>query len=351
MKGMLNMKTAQLKKICLTLSKYVKFDAIRPITDLVALVTKDNKLYLGHTDRDNATIIANIDCDVEIPYTVINLTNLIRVLKATTVEDVSFKRYNDYLQFKGNGTYKLHIQLDENGNEFKLPITIPKSIGEEFIMNPLSLVCARNSKFLDTENLPKEYGNYYCDGTYTVTTDSIVVAATKFNTHIKEMNPRMVTSMSVFEEPITVAECENGYRMKCDCYNAVYYTEKTNSYPVDTIMPFVANTDDYTSKITFNRKDFIKSISRQDIFKSVVGEQTLLLTFADGCVRIENEQETFYEELSCDGNGNEIKLKVFTNSLLKILRLMEDDLTLFISTNKLRLQDSEGLYILAGEEF
>ena len=58
-------------------------------------------------------------------YMNINLTNLIRVLKATTVEDVSFKRYNDYLQLKGNGTYKLHIQLDENGNEFKLPITIP----------------------------------------------------------------------------------------------------------------------------------------------------------------------------------------------------------------------------------
>ena len=343
------MNTIQMKNICLTLSKFVKFDAIRPITDLVALVTKNGKLYLCHTDRDNATIFGKIDCDVEIPYTIINLTNLIRVLKATTVDEVYLKRYDDYLQFKGNGTYKLKIQLDENGNEFRLPVNIPKETGKEFTVEPFSLVFARNHKFLDLENLPDNYSRYYCNGEYTVTTDSIVIAATKFNSHISELNTAMVESMSVFTEPITVTECENGYRMKCGDYSAIYYTEKTTDYPVDTIMPFITDRAEYIGSLKLNRKDFIKAISRQDIFKSLTGEQTLMLTFGTDCVKMENEQGTFYEEFPCEGKCQEIKIKVFTNFLLNILRLMKDDLMINVTQNTMVLEDSIGKYVIATE--
>ena len=57
------MKTVKLKEICNTISDFVQYVVIRPISDLVALVAKDGLLYLGCTNIGNATIVATIECD------------------------------------------------------------------------------------------------------------------------------------------------------------------------------------------------------------------------------------------------------------------------------------------------
>ena len=75
----------------------------------------------------------------------------------------------------------------------------------------------------------------------------------------------------------------------------------------------------------------------------------MLLTFGTNCVKMENEQGTFYEEFPCEGKCQEIKIKVFTNFLLNILRLMEDNLVINITQNTMVLEDSIGKYVIATE--
>ena len=341
------MKTAKLKEICDVLSDFVQYVAIRPITDLVGLVTKGGMLYIGHTDKDNAYIVATVECDTEVPSTVVKLSDISKIIKATTVDEISICGKDDYLELKGNGKYKIPIQLDENGDKFSIPIHMP-SMGEPIHVKDIKKLYKRNDVFVDKKDtLPKEFVCYYCDGEHTVTTNNIVVACTNGKLPMTEMNPNMMKSLIALPKEFDISSVDGGYRIECDCYRAYYKTSKEVTFPADMVIGLVNNFDAYTDFVNVEKKNLFDSIKRQDIFKSKISTPLIYLTFKDNSITIENKQGTFYEEIPCDGNGNSVKIITSTENLLKILRLMEDDITIGLSSKFMSLEDTCGKYIIA----
>lgn len=344
------MKTVKLKEICNTISDFVQYVAIRPITDLVGLVAKDNMLYIGCTDIDNATIVATIECDKTFENTVVKLSDLTKLVKATTVDEIVLQGKDDYLEFKGNGKYKIPIQLDENGDKIKLPIHMP-SMGEIKHITNIGFVYRRNDGFIDkAETLPKEYNVYYCDGTHTVTTNNICVACTNYNMQIEEISPYMMKSLQALPKEFDISEVNGGYRIEADCYRAYYQTEITHNFPVDTVMPLVNDNSSYHSNVNITKKELVGAIKRQELFKTAISTQKIYLTFNSNSITIENAEKTFYEEIPCNGSANNIKVVTKTDSLLAIVKLMEDDITINIADKFICLEDTLGKYIIATME-
>lgn len=344
------MKTVKLKEICNTLSNFVQYVAIRPITDLVCLVAKDNMLYIGCTDIDNATIVATIECDKTFGSTVVKLSDLSKLVKATTVDDITLEGKEDYLEFKGNGKYKLQIQLDENGDKITLPIQMP-SMGEPKHVENIGFVYKRNDSFIDKSGtLPFAFDVYYCDGVHTVTTNNICIASTNYNTQISEINPYMMKSLQALPKEFDISEVNGGYRIDADCYRAYYKTEITHDFPVDTVMPLVTNIDVYHDTVNINKKDLLSAIKRESLFKTAISTPKIYLTFGDSSITIENAEKTFYEEIPCDGSANNFKVITKTDSLLAIVRLMEDDITINLADKFICLEDTLGKYIIASME-
>ena len=341
------MKTVKLKEICNTLSNFVQYVAVRPITDLVAIVAKNGTLYIGHTDKDNATIVATLDYDKEFPSTVVKLSDLTKIVKATTVEEIELDGKENYLEFIGNGKYKVPIQLDETGNKINLPISMP-SMGESFHIKDIERVYKRNDNFIDkTDALPAEFDVYYCDGKQTVTTNSIILAITNYNTQITEISPAMMKSLTALPKEFDMSKVDGGYRIAVGCYRAYYRTRDNDSFPVDTVMPLVNNLDVYTNDLNITKKDFLSCLKRQEIFKTGLYEPILYLTFGSNSITIENKEQTFYETIPCDGNGDNKKLQIRTKNMLSVVRLMEDDITIHLASKFVCLEDTIGRYIIS----
>ena len=81
-----------------------------PITNLIGISFKDKQLKLTTTDGANIFVVKDIIHDVEDDaefYTIVNAEQFSKLVGKTTKEYIELSNEENYLLFKGNGSYKL----------------------------------------------------------------------------------------------------------------------------------------------------------------------------------------------------------------------------------------------------
>ena len=227
------------KLICNIIRNVIKPEPLRPITDLVELYASDGVLHVGATDG-STRIVGTIDCDVEFNNIVVSLSRLAKLLSLTTKDKVSLRVVDGYLQFKGNGSYKIPEQLNENGGKLSLNLSMPNFDAEpiEVDIDGLNTAITRNSLSLYAGDAQPFLSRYCCKDGYIITTDCATMCVSRGTLPLNEMYPKMVQQLSYMPDKFLFLDTGSGYRVECGNIKMFMLLEKATGFPVNIIRPF-----------------------------------------------------------------------------------------------------------------
>lgn len=111
-------KTKELTSALNTVEKGVGNSKIIPITEYLHFILKDGKLTISATDLNNFISYTLDEVEGDDLNIIIHATSIIKLAGRTTKEYMEFKIKDDYVEVKGNGTYKIELMIDEEFPEY-----------------------------------------------------------------------------------------------------------------------------------------------------------------------------------------------------------------------------------------
>lgn len=162
-----------------------------PITSMMAIELKDNSLTLTTTDTANYLKVKADKVEGDNMYAVVSVDLFSKLIAKMTSETITITLTDNSLQVKGNGTYNLPLEMDEDGLVQYPTYTFnktgePETIHLTSVKNILSINKASVGKSIDAAFLC----GYYI-GDRVITTDGDVIC---FN------------DMKLFKEPALISQ-------------------------------------------------------------------------------------------------------------------------------------------------
>lgn len=351
------MLTSELKEVCSIFTSVIKNDKIRPITDLVEIYVKNGVAHIGSTDN-RTTIVATINEDKDMDNAVISLSSLNKLVRLTTKENISLTHKGKYIEFRGNGKYKIPIQLDEMGNEVYLPLEMPDMEEyTEYESASWQKVELRNKVGLFTGDGHNEFTLYNIHNNNAVTSDSIVVAKTNnINLPEGDIQNFVVDQLSCFASgKMKFSIIENNYRISINNFEIYMINKIYDNFPIEMVEPFLVcpsdNRELFSAKMSLSHNDLHAAIKRQHIFKNPFDVPSVVFEVSDNIVYLKNVHQSVEEQLDVMLTyWDNVKVNVSTEIIMEVLRNMEDDINLYLGTQAICLEDNQGFYIISAME-
>ena len=170
----MQIKTAVLQELLAKAVKGVGNNKLIPITALIGIEVKDNRLTITSTDFTNYLFVST-DIESEDFYVCIQSDTFAKLISKTTSDTVTLTVKENSLEVKGDGTYNIEIPLDENGTMVKYPNPIKDKeygdlVGSVSKQNIKAILSTLKSSIATTTEFP-QYDNYYL-GENAVATDT-----------------------------------------------------------------------------------------------------------------------------------------------------------------------------------
>lgn len=338
------------KLICNVIRNVIKLEPLRPITDLVELYASNGVLHVGATDG-STRIVGTLDCDVEFDNIVVSLSKLTKLINLTTKDKISFKVVDGYLQFKGNGNYKIPEQLNENGGKICLKLSMPEFDAEpiEVDIDGLNTAIGRNSLSLyngDTQPYLKRY--CHKDG-HIITTDCATMCVSKGTLPLDEMYPKMVQQLACMPDTFKFLDTGSGYRVECGNIKMFMLLEKATGFPMNIIDPFLELTTTVENKVVIDKNEVLGLIKRAELFNSTLEDiPSVFFTASDDTVTVHSNDGSFCETLNADSvNVSDFSMRFSLKYLGNFLRKVNGKLTLYFGDKLMVIEDELGYYVLS----
>ena len=171
--------TIKTSKLQSMLNKAIKCSgngATNVLTAMVHVELENNVLRLTTTDINNyLTIIANDIAGDDISFTV-SVEKFSKLVSKTSTEEVSISVNDEYISITGNGTYKIPLQFDVNGEQIRYPnheINTPDESGTIKVSTIKNIILHNKPELAVTDEEPCLTG-YFC-------TDECTASADTFN--------------------------------------------------------------------------------------------------------------------------------------------------------------------------
>jgi len=315
---MIKIETKRLQTMTSKVMKGVTF-GIMPISSMIGIKVENNELFLTATDQLNyievKEKVVGDDMDVAVPANLLN-----KLVQKTTTKDVKLTLKDNYLQFKGNGNYKLELTLDD-GEHLKSPVLPDIETADEkgqIEIKDFKEILKNNSVSLPKNNDENDAG-FYFGGCYfgkeAITFDGKVAS---------------VTEIKLFKKPFLMCREALGlidkmnsevikYKRENDCLllesekERVYTLELDNKelYPTETVEDFFADLKNQSS-CKLVKPELLSAIDRVSIFVKEKDNRPVILKFEEGGLKITNKTGSSSEILeyknknNIDGDAEEI---------------------------------------------
>ena len=96
------MKAKDLKELLEQFNNVVKVEPLRPVTSFVEMFCTNGVFRIGCTNGYIKVVGTLLD-DKELDNVVLDRTQLLKLLKLTTKENITLTKKDSYVEFKGNG--------------------------------------------------------------------------------------------------------------------------------------------------------------------------------------------------------------------------------------------------------
>ena len=278
-----------------------------PITELIGIDVNKDTLTLMTTDGSNQLrVLGKVDYDPlsgpQVFYTIVNADTFSKLVGKTTKEYMELTNTDKFLEIKGNGTYKLNIAMNEEGELVKFPDIKPIEKEPEVISANLlkNILNTARASIAKTMEVPFLTGYYISDKS--ISTDRQLVCFIKNG--IKE--PLLISSEMA--ELLQLVEGENVNLFKED--NRVIFStsdiiisgkelEGKDVYPVQSIENLVSL--DYRNSIKVKKQEILEVLDRMSLFVDGGDKNGVYLTFAGEGLIIRSQQSNAEEIIDYEG--------------------------------------------------
>lgn len=297
----LKMKTEQFKEMVSRAIKGVGNNKLIPITSLMAISLKKEKLVITTTDATNYLYIKKDKVEGDDFYVVVPVEVFSKLIMKMTCETIELELKSNCLEVRGNGKYSIELPLDENGELIKYPdplakmkMSVDESIQIDYTTVTSILNCLKPA-LATTLEIPCYIGYYV--GEKVVATDTYKVAS--LNVPIlpdaRLISPEMMNLLATFTtEKINVFVNDNTIVFFADdC--VVYGTtmEELEEYDIEEISKLVET--DFERKCTLAKSHLLQLLERLSLFVGVYDKNAVVLTFTKDGLQVSSKASSGVE--------------------------------------------------------
>ena len=291
----LTLKTEKLKEMVSRSVKGVGNNKLIPITSLMAVEVKDNRLTLITTDATNYLYIIEDKVASDDFYVVIDANTFSKLISRMTNDTITLQIKNGSLEVKGNGTYKIELPLDENGEPIKYPDPVASanlSEATETVINrsTVQVILETIKPALATTLENPCYTGYYV-GEQVVATDTYKIASmdVKLFDEPRLISPELVDLLAVMNaEKIKTTMTDSDVVFETpDCIVYGKFMEGIEDYAIDAIMGLVNTDIDCFCSVPKNA--ILQLLDRLSLFVGTYDKNAVHLTFTKDGLQVSSK--------------------------------------------------------------
>ena len=303
------MKTIKIKTAVLSnlVNKAIKGNSnnkMIPLTSLMHVVLKDNVLKITTTDATTFLTVMADKIEGEDFSVVLKSDIFCKLVSKTTTETITLKLENDYLTFVGNGSYKIALQLNEDGEPINYPNyyintnsnpEIPTYTGTIPLTTIKSIYAYNKPCLALTLEMPCLTGYLFSNGK--------VITADSFNMCINTVptiEPRLLLPANLIDMLVlNTAENINytikGNKLMFVTSNMIVYSvamDGIDTYPEDKINEINIQLE---SKCTISKTAILNVLDRLSLFISDHDVNGVYLTFTEQGIKVDSSKNNATE--------------------------------------------------------
>lgn len=294
----LTIKTEKLREMVSRAVKGCSNNKMFPMTSLIGIEFKDHKLTLTTTDMTNYVYVMEDKMEGEDFYVAVEAELFAKLVSNTTSPSITLDCKSSYLEVTGNGSYKINLVLDENGETVKFPNHTEQLISNDIgVLNYTTVKVILNSlkPALATTVETPCYTNYFV-GDNVVASDTQVInsMATKLFNHNEPLfiSAELMDLLAIMTKEQISVRYENGIiefvTDDCVVYGKLYtYTDQFMIDDINAIteMPF-------ESMCKINKTAFMQLLDRIALFIGDFSDGAISLTFTKDGLSVNSKSET-----------------------------------------------------------
>ena len=351
----LKIKTNILQEIVNKVTRASTNNKMVPLTGLLSLSVKNGIINAVASDAVNYFEVS-AECSATEDFAVVVKSDLFsKIVSKTTSEYITLELVGNALNFTGNGTYKIELPLDEEGQPIKYPVywtmgDITES-GTISLATVKSAILANKPSLALTAEAPYLM-NYYC-GDNIVSADSYNICINKskiFNTPVL-LSPMIFDLLSLFTaESIDYSFDGTKLAFKTGSMKLYAKIQKgIEDYPVEAIMGYTE--EDLPSSCAVSKSLLLAVIDRLSLFISDFDVNGVYLDFTKDGLKVTSKNNSGSELITYQESNNftPFVCLVSVDALKKQVNARSGDI-LYIQyglNNALKFVDGNILHVVA----
>ena len=352
----LTVQSEKLKEMITRSVKGLGNNKLIPLTSLMAIELKDSVLTIITTDATNYLYIKEDKVVGEDFYVVVDANTFAKLVSKMTCENVVLTVKNGILEVKGNGTYKIELPLDENGETIKYPdpyekLTEVQDCGEVNRSTIQVILETIKPSLATTLEVPCYTGYYMGDNVVATDTYKIACMNVKMFNVARLISPEMVNLLAVMNtEKIKVDVSDNDIIYTTpDCIVIGKIMDGIEDFAIDPIMGLVDT--EFDSKCTVPKNALLQLLDRLSLFVGTYDKNAVHLTFTSKGLQVSSKEATGVEIIDYVSSEN---FKDFTCSidiqmLVNEVKAIQNDIVemYYGEDNAIKLVDGNIIIIIA----
>lgn len=365
----IELQTSKLKEMVGRAVKGASFNSILPITSMMAIELKDNKLTLTTTDSNNYLYIIEDKVEGNDFYAVVIADTFAKLISKMTCEKIRFELKNNVLEVVGNGKYLIETQQEDDGEMIRFPNPIDETEFEPLesdikLTTILSILNTAKPSLATDLEFPC-YTGYYC-GDRVVATNTYKMCGIDIQLWGDELEGCLISSelMDLLgimtTEDIAVAVHENAMVFTSpDCIVYGKTMEEIDDFAIDDICNVLDM--EFPAKCKIKKSSILQLLDRLSLFVTSFDKDEVNLAFTKEGLQVSSkamsgtelvkytESEDFTDFVcSVDINMLTSEIKAIAGDVVEIwygednvLKLVEGNTIMAISLNEDSDEESE----------
>ena len=299
----MKVQTSILKEMVAKSVKGAGNNKLLPLTSLVNISGKDGKLTLITSDGSNYLYVTEKQEEAQDFYITVQIEQFSKLISKLTCENVELVITDKALEVKGNGTYKIDIPVDEEGEIIEYPDPMkemelsnnPKQINLTTIK---TIINSCRSSLATTLEIPC-YTGYYC-GDRVIATDTNKIAGLDTRLFDKDM---LISSTLMDLLDVMTAEQINFEEVadwvvftSPNCSVVGHVMDGIDDFAVEAITDLLETAADKVCKV--NKNELLSLLDRISLFVSDLDDKAIRLAFTEKGLTIESLQTNGIETIN-----------------------------------------------------
>lgn len=298
----LQIKTTKLQEMLSRAIKGAGNNRLIPLTGLIAIQLKENKLTLTTTDATNYLYVKDFDIEGDDFYAVVQVDTFAKLVARMTCETITLDLHDSYMSVIGNGTYKIDIPLDEDGSPVQYPnpaemVARTNQIGTITVPTIKTILGSVKQALMTTNDYPW-YTCYYA-GDSVIATDTYKIS--KLGRHMfnepKLISTEQMNLLDVITDDEVIVYADGNKLLFDSKHCTVYGVESPDieEFSVDAIDSLV--TQKFASMCKLPKDALLRLLDRIALFVGTYDNGEIEMTFTPDGLMVESKAETGTETI------------------------------------------------------